>query len=107
MNGNMHALRRHKLRQLLAEKYSGDRGRFLQDSGLTKGRLSQLLKDGEPFGDTAARNLEERLQLEPGFFDAMDARTVQFALKFEALPADVKARWEQLVRLLGDTPPNS
>ena len=57
-------------------------------------------------GDTAARNLEDRLQLEPGFFDAMDARTVDFALKFEALPADVKARWEQLVKLLGD-PPNS
>ena len=96
----MHALRRHKLRQLLEQKYSGDRGRFLADSGLTKGRLSQLLKDGEPFGDTAARNLEERLRLDPGYFDTMDARTVAFALQFEALPPDVKARWEQLVEVL-------
>jgi hypothetical protein len=53
-----------------------------------------------PFGDTAARNLEDRLRLDPGFFDQMDARTLQFALAFESLPEPVKAQWEQLAQML-------
>jgi hypothetical protein len=96
----MHSLRRQKLRDLLSKNYSGDRGRFLSDSGLTKGRLSQLLDPNEPFGDVAARNLEARLHLEPGYFDAMDARTVEWATRFESLPEHVKAQWEQLASML-------
>lgn len=76
----------------------------MKASGLTKGRLSQLLDPNQPFGDLAARNLEERLKLEPGFFDAMDARTVQFALAFESLPPHQKERWEQLAAMLGAPP---
>lgn len=75
----------------------------MKESGLTKGRLSQLLKPGEPFGDVAARNLEERLHLDPGYFDAMDARTLSFALTFEALPDHVKAKWEDLASMLAGT----
>lgn len=99
----MHALRRHKLAHLLNTKYRGDRGRFLADSGITKGRLSQLLNPDEPFGDVAARNLEERLQLEPGYFDAMDAQTVNWAVQFDALPQHLKQRWLDLVKLLGES----
>lgn len=104
----MHALRRQKLRDLIELKFDGDRGAFLKASGLTKGRLSQLLNPEEPFGDVAARNLEERLQLEPGYFDSMDSRTVAFATRFESLPDNIKAQWERLVALLGEpsnTPP--
>lgn len=72
----------------------------MKSTGLSKGRLTQLLDPDEPFGDVAARNLEERLQLEPGYFDAMDARTLTFALAFEALPEHVKLQWEQLVGML-------
>lgn len=101
----MHALRRHKLRSLLEHRFNGDRGKFLSESGLTKGRPSQLLDQNEPFGDVAARNLEQRLQLDPGYFDAMDQRTVQFALAFESLPEPAKAKWEELASLLsGQTP---
>jgi hypothetical protein len=96
----MHALRRQKLRLLLNDRFKGDRAEFLKTSGLTKGRLSQLLDPNEPFGDTAARNLESRLELEPGYFDAMDSRTLQFALAFESLPAHQKAHWESLVAML-------
>lgn len=96
----MHALRRQKLRALLAQQFKGDRGAFLKESGLTKGRLSQLLDDAEPFGDIAARNLEDRLHLEPGYFDAMDARTLEFALAFERLPEPLKAQWEKLASML-------
>lgn len=97
----MHALRRQKLRELLSRQFKGDRGAFLTASGLTKGRLTQLLDPNEPFGDVAARNLEDRLQLEPGYFDAMDSRTLQFALAFESLPEHLKAQWEQLATMLG------
>ena len=101
----MHALRRYKLSLLLAERFHGDRGEFLKQTGLTKGRLSQLLDPDVPFGETAARNLEQRLELDPGYFDQMDARTLEFAMQFEKLPAHQKAQWEQLVSML--TPPKA
>jgi hypothetical protein len=102
----MHSLRRHKLRSLIEHRFHGDRGAFLTATGLTKGRLSQLLKPNEPFGDTAARNLEERLNLDPGYFDAMDARTLAFALAFEKLPDGIKSKWEVLAGMLGDQTPD-
>lgn len=77
----------------------------MRESGLTKGRLSQLLKADEPFGDVAARNLERRLQLDPGYFDAMDERTVRFAVAFEQLPEALKAKWETLAKMLGENAP--
>lgn len=102
----MHSLRRSKLRFLLAERFSGDRGAFLKKSGLSKGRLSQLLDESLPFGDTAARNLEAKLSLPAGYFDTMDARTLAFALDFERLPDHQKAAWEHLVKML-TAPPSS
>lgn len=96
----MHALRKRRLRDLIDRQFKGDRGKFLSASGITKGRLSQLLAEDEPFGDVAARNMEERLRLEPGYFDTMDARTLQFAMAFEQLPDDLKRRWEELAALL-------
>jgi hypothetical protein len=97
----MHALRRYKLQHLLDHRYKGSRELFLKDSGLSKGRLSQLLDPELPFGDVAARNLEERLHLDPGYFDAMDAQTVAFAVQFDALPQHLKAQWLELVSMLG------
>lgn len=96
----MDALRRSKLVDLLNDRFGGNRGRFLEESGITKGRLSQLLDPKLPFGETAARNLEQRLRLPDGYFDSMDARTVDFALQFERLPPETKTRWEELVKLL-------
>jgi len=101
----MHALRRYKLTHLLATKFGGDRSAFLQASDMSKGRLSQLLDPTQPFGETAARNLEERLQLEPGYFDAMDAQTVEWAVQFDSLPQHLKARWKELVALMACEPP--
>jgi hypothetical protein len=96
----MHALRRQKLRLLIADRFKSDSGAFLSAADITKGRLSQLLDPDLPFGDVAARNLETRLQLAPGYFDAMDARTLEFALAFERLPPHQKAGWESLVAML-------
>jgi len=96
----MHALRRYKLQHLLDGKFKGDRGAFLTATGLTKGRLSQLLDETQPFGDVAARRLETRLHLEPGYFDTMDAQTVEWAVKFDSLPQYQKDKWLEIVSLL-------
>ena len=98
----MDSLRRQKLRHLLETKYAGDRKAFLERSGLSKGRLSQLLDDKWPFMERAARNLEDRLGLPTGYFDSLSPRTQQFATAFDALPPDIQAKWEKLVRLLAD-----
>lgn len=90
---------------MIETRYRGDRGALLSDAGITKGRLSQLLDPNKPFGDNAARNLEEKLELPPGYFDTMDARTLQFALMFEALPAHQKERWEDIVKTLAPPAP--
>ena len=95
----MQALRRSKLQHLLDVTFKGDRGAMLEKSGLTKGRLSQLLDPTEPFGDVAARNLVERLALPEGYFDTMDAETLQWAVAFDGLPAPIRAKWAELVAM--------
>jgi hypothetical protein len=103
----MHALRRYKLQLLIQQRFNNDRGAFILESGLSKGRVSQLLDPKEAFGDNAAANLEKRLKLDPGYFDTLDARTLQFALAFEDLPEHQKASWEDLVAMLtGKKKPN-
>lgn len=101
----MHALRRNKLLHLLNVRFKGDRGAFLKSSGLSKGRLSQLLDPTEPFGDVAARRLCERLELPDGYFDSMDAQTVEWAVHFDALPQGMKARWLEIVKVLSSDKP--
>jgi len=100
----MQTLRRSKLKHLLEIVFKGDRGVFLKKSGLSKGRLSQLLDPNEPFGDVAARNLAERLELPPGYFDQMDRATLEWAVAFDALPPAIKEKWTELVQMLGGKP---
>lgn len=76
----------------------------MKKSGLTKGRLSQLLDPDEPFGEVAARNLEGRLTLPPGYFDQMDAQTLRWAVNFDALPQHIKDKWIELVKMLAVAP---
>lgn len=100
----MDSLRRQKLQHLLDNRYGGDRGRFLTASGITKGRLSQLLTPGSTFGPNAARNLEDRLGLPAGYFDSMEPRTLAWATTFDALPEHVKAQWEAIAAALSAKP---
>ena len=68
--------RRQRLRDLLAgPPFGGSRAVFGQVTGLTKGRISQLLDPKEPFGDVAARRLASGLGLPEDYFDrpAVDA----------------------------------
>ena len=67
----MKNLRRKRLVELLnSPRFGGDRSAFLASAGVSKGRLTQLLNEKEPFGDAAARNLCESLSLPDGWFDA-------------------------------------
>ena len=101
----MDALRRYKLAHLITTRFGGNRGAFLASSGLSKGRLSQLLDPNEPFGDVAARRLVHRLELPEGYFDTMDAKTLEFAVAFDALPPHQKEKWLEIVALLGKDGP--
>lgn len=62
--------RRTRLARLVSTRYNGDRGRLITASGLSKGRISQLLTPGFPFKETAARRLEEAIGLPMGYLDA-------------------------------------
>lgn len=64
----MDSTRRARLATLLATRYKGDRATLIRESGLTKGRISQLLSS-DPFGERAARELELRLGLPDRWLD--------------------------------------
>ena len=65
----MNNIRRQRLSGLLSTKYNSERGDFLRDAEITKGRLSQLLQAGGVFGERAARALEEKLKLPQFYLD--------------------------------------
>lgn len=65
----MKEIRRANLRHLLiGPRFMGDRAKFCEEAKITKGRLAQLLDEDQPFGDAAARNLCESLDLPDGYF---------------------------------------
>jgi SOS-response transcriptional repressor LexA len=62
--------RKKRLQQLIeGAPYKGSNAAFLEATGLTKGRLSQLLSEEEPFGERAAGNLVRKLQLQERYFE--------------------------------------
>ncbi len=67
---NMKSHRKALLAQLLVTRYNDDRGKLIAESGLTKGRISQMLKSG--FGEVAARELEDKLDLPSLWFEQRD-----------------------------------
>jgi hypothetical protein len=98
----MQHFRREKLRHLIAVRFNGSREKFMAETGLNKSRLSQLMSDGYPFGERAARELALRLGLPEDYFETMDERTAQLAMRFNQLPEPMKSKWEALVSMLGD-----
>lgn len=59
-------VRRAEFAAYFQKAYGGDRGRFLDETGMSKGRVTQFFDESEPFGERAAINLEKRLGLAPG-----------------------------------------
>ena len=84
----MKNLRRKRLVELLeGPRFNGDRASFLASSGLSKGRLTQLLDPKEAFGDAAARNLCDSLSLPDGWFDSATGSTTATEPRQDALAA--------------------
>jgi len=69
----MRNIRRKRLADLLkSARFNGDRSAFCGSAGISKGRLTQLLDPKEAFGDVAAKNLCDSLDLSQGWFDQVD-----------------------------------
>lgn len=58
--------RREEFGAYFEKHYGGDRQRFIDETGISKGRVTQYFDESEPFGERAAINLEKRLSLVPG-----------------------------------------
>lgn len=65
----MHNPRRERFIAYVDAHLKGSREALMAKTGLTKGRVSQLFDENQPFGDVAARNLAERLGLPLDYFD--------------------------------------
>ncbi len=72
---DMHEHRRKRLAALLQDHYKNDRKKFCDESNLSESRLGQLLsstyRGGQGFGEKAARRLEQRLGLNPLYFELL------------------------------------
>jgi phage repressor protein C with HTH and peptisase S24 domain len=63
--------RKNRLRELIeSEPYSGSQAAFAAAAGLSEGRISQLLKPDESFGERSARNIESELRLSERYFES-------------------------------------
>jgi transcriptional regulator with XRE-family HTH domain len=81
---------------------NGDSKAFLERTGYTKGRLSQLLdgNGGQPFGEKAAENLARKLGLRPDYFERDEADAPAIVVRIGAKPArDATPRELELLRL--------
>lgn len=74
---NMDATRKHRLAKLIATRYKGERAELINESGLSKGRISQLLDPSVPFGERAARELERKLNLPERWLDQYEPSNVE------------------------------
>jgi len=78
-------------------------------TGLTKGRVSQLLDPNEPFGDNAARRLTEKLGLPMRYFDQppdapLSSDALQVAVAYEKMTPAEKMRLDRLMAAAMDVP---
>lgn len=71
----MDRIRKRRLAKLIEDHYKGDRSQLIIESGLTGGRISQLLDPKEVFGERAARNLERKIGLPERWLDVEEIVT--------------------------------
>lgn len=95
----MDSYRKTRLADLIATRYQGERGRFLRDARISKGRLTQLLDPGMAFGERAAKALVERLRLPVGYFETSysDWPFSSCRQDYEALSPDEKSQLDAIV----------
>jgi hypothetical protein len=88
------ATRRAALRRYLADKLKGDRATLMRKSGLSKGRITQLFDDEEPFGERAARALAVKCGLEPEYFNHVESDSA--AMQLDPDQIELLRLWEPL-----------
>jgi len=106
---SMHRHRRKRLQKLIADRYARSRRRFCDASGLSESRLAQLLsatyRDGQGFGEKAARALEKRLGLSELYFDRLSSGEINPPYSWQqALAADAVAIPQVSLTLNAGTP---
>lgn len=85
------AHRKARLRHLIKTDY-GDRKAFMEATGVSKGRLSQMLGK-EPFGEKAANNLQEELGLPAGWFSLNEPTPKEHARKPAVASQSTPINW--------------
>lgn len=63
------SLRKRRLQRLIDSSYDGNQKKLASATGLSEGRITQLLSQNESFGERAARNLATKLGLEDRYFE--------------------------------------
>lgn len=109
--------RKQRLKALIDNRFEGNQQRFADCAAMSKGRVSQLLDDDEPFGERAAKNILAKLSragvsLPDNYFDAQQVAsaapsddvapakiTPQQALAVIQAQLDLQAKASTLVQL--------
>lgn len=61
--------RRRFIALFKSKRFNSNREKLIEQSGLSKGRVSQLFDPNQAFGERAARALAESLDLPPNYFE--------------------------------------
>jgi transcriptional regulator with XRE-family HTH domain len=95
--------RRARRATLLGKRFRGKQQALAERSGLTKGRIAQLLDANEPFGERAGRSLALRLGLSEDFFEREDDTALSRVEEPGAIyvrdpeEAELVAKWRLLI----------
>jgi hypothetical protein len=63
------SVRRENFSRLITRRFDGSQANIAKALGLSSGRITQLLDNSNPFGERAARSIEEKLALPRGWLD--------------------------------------
>lgn len=88
---NMDSIRRRNLRVIISKWKDGKAAQFARDHNIPEGRLSQVLsetyRNGNNFGEKAARNIEKQAGLAPMTLDKIDVSELQERARLSGIPA--------------------
>lgn len=102
LNMDVNDYRRQRLQRLIDTRFDGDRAKFGEAAELTKGRVSQLLKVGQAFGERAAQTLIERLSLPDRWFDMGYSEVSGAAMGSNRIPVISEAACGSFMEIVDD-----
>lgn len=91
---DMNSIRRRNLLAIIANWKDGSRAQFGRDHHIDESRLSQVLsetyREGNNFGEKAARTIEKAIGLAPMALDRIEISNQQISARITALPTSAK-----------------